>query len=106
MLSGRNPWSSKRYLRQRREVSACSIDTLALVPAVRLPCLSAQDATGNWIKILQRVPVRIPINADELARTLAGGFSHRGVNVNLHAQSSARYWPHNRRHKGFVRTNV
>ena len=27
--------------------------------------LPAQNATGNWIKIVQRVPVRIALNADE-----------------------------------------
>jgi len=29
--------------------------------------LPAQNATGNWIKIVQRVPVRIELQADELA---------------------------------------
>jgi membrane fusion protein (multidrug efflux system) len=30
--------------------------------------LPAQNATGNWIKIVQRVPVRIALRPDELAR--------------------------------------
>jgi membrane fusion protein (multidrug efflux system) len=30
--------------------------------------LPAQNATGNWIKIVQRVPVRIALQPDELAR--------------------------------------
>ncbi|HTL91989.1 MAG TPA: HlyD family efflux transporter periplasmic adaptor subunit [Steroidobacteraceae bacterium] len=29
--------------------------------------LPAQNATGNWIKVVQRVPVRITLDADELA---------------------------------------
>lgn len=29
--------------------------------------LPAQNATGNWIKVVQRLPVRIALNADELA---------------------------------------
>jgi membrane fusion protein, multidrug efflux system len=29
--------------------------------------LPAQNATGNWIKIVQRVPVRIALQLDELA---------------------------------------
>ncbi|KAF1035328.1 MAG: putative multidrug resistance protein EmrK [Burkholderia lata] len=30
--------------------------------------LPAQNATGNWIKVVQRVPVRIRLNPDEVAR--------------------------------------
>jgi membrane fusion protein (multidrug efflux system) len=30
--------------------------------------IPAQNATGNWIKVVQRVPVRIALKADELAR--------------------------------------
>jgi membrane fusion protein (multidrug efflux system) len=29
--------------------------------------LPAQNATGNWVKVVQRVPVRIVLNADEVA---------------------------------------
>ncbi len=31
--------------------------------------LPAQNATGNWIKVVQRVPVRIALNADEVAKS-------------------------------------
>ena len=31
--------------------------------------IPAQNATGNWIKVVQRVPVRIELNAQELARS-------------------------------------
>ncbi|HEY7238958.1 MAG TPA: HlyD family secretion protein [Burkholderiales bacterium] len=38
--------------------------------------IPAQNATGNWIKVVQRVPVRITIDADELAaRPLQVGLS-------------------------------
>lgn len=38
--------------------------------------LPAQNATGNWIKIVQRVPVRIALNADEVkAHPLRVGLS-------------------------------
>ena len=30
--------------------------------------IPAQNATGNWIKVVQRVPVRIQLDAAELAR--------------------------------------
>ena len=29
--------------------------------------IPAQNATGNWIKVVQRLPVRIALDADELA---------------------------------------
>ena len=49
--------------------------------------MPAQNATGNWIKIVQRVPVRIHINAQQLAEhPLRVGLSTQ-VKVNLHDQS-------------------
>jgi membrane fusion protein (multidrug efflux system) len=38
--------------------------------------IPAQNATGNWIKVVQRVPVRVTLNAEELkARPLQVGLS-------------------------------
>lgn len=52
--------------------------------------LPAQNATGNWIKVVQRVPVRISLNAKQLAEhPLRIGLSMR-VEVDLHDQSGAR----------------
>ena len=49
--------------------------------------LPAQNATGNWIKIVQRLPVRIAINADELQKhPLRIGLS-MDAEVNLHNQN-------------------
>ena len=49
--------------------------------------LPAQNATGNWIKIVQRVPVRIALDAQELDKNpLRIGLS-MAVDVNLHDQS-------------------
>jgi membrane fusion protein (multidrug efflux system) len=42
--------------------------------------LPAQNATGNWVKIVQRVPVRIAFDADEDTRRLRSGMS---VNVSI-----------------------
>ena len=30
--------------------------------------IPAQNATGNWIKVIQRVPVKISINKDDLSK--------------------------------------
>jgi membrane fusion protein, multidrug efflux system len=42
--------------------------------------LPAQNATGNWVKIVQRVPVRIAFDKDEDTRLLRSGMS---VNVDI-----------------------
>ena len=49
--------------------------------------LPAQNATGNWIKVVQRVPVRIALDAKQLAEhPLRVGMSAE-VTVNVHDQS-------------------
>lgn len=49
--------------------------------------LPAQNATGNWIKIVQRLPVRIALDAQELqAHPLRVGLS-MNVSVDIHDQS-------------------
>jgi membrane fusion protein (multidrug efflux system) len=49
--------------------------------------LPAQNASGNWIKIVQRVPVRILLDADDLkAHPLRVGLSTT-VHVDLHDAS-------------------
>jgi len=49
--------------------------------------LPAQNATGNWIKIVQRVPVRITLDPKELAdHPLRVGLS-MSVEVNMHDRS-------------------
>jgi membrane fusion protein (multidrug efflux system) len=57
--------------------------------------LPAQNATGNWIKIVQRVPVRVvftdPRQLDD--KPLRIGLS-LGVNVNLHDQSGSMLAQH------------
>jgi membrane fusion protein (multidrug efflux system) len=64
-----------------------TIDSLGAGTGSAFALLPAQNATGNWIKIVQRVPVRIHINAEELAKhPLRVGLSTL-VNVDLHDQS-------------------
>jgi len=64
-----------------------TIDSLGAGTGSAFALLPAQNATGNWIKIVQRVPVRIHINAEELTKhPLRVGLSTQ-VNVNLHDQS-------------------
>ncbi|MFJ2367091.1 HlyD family efflux transporter periplasmic adaptor subunit [Pseudomonas sp. NPDC087697] len=64
-----------------------TIDSLGAGTGSAFALLPAQNATGNWIKIVQRVPVRIHINAEQLAEhPLRVGLSTM-VNVNLRDQS-------------------
>lgn len=64
-----------------------TVDSLGAGTGSAFALLPAQNASGNWIKIVQRVPVRIHINAEELARhPLRVGLSTQ-VNVNLRDQS-------------------
>jgi membrane fusion protein (multidrug efflux system) len=52
--------------------------------------LPAQNATGNWIKVVQRVPVRIALDPQELAaHPLQVGLS-MDVEVDTHQRSGAR----------------
>ena len=63
-----------------------SIDSIGAGTGSAFALLPAQNATGNWIKIVQRVPVRIHINADQLAQhPLRVGLS-TVVDVNLRDQ--------------------
>ena len=51
--------------------------------------MPAQNASGNWIKIVQRVPVRIAVDAKQLAgNPLRIGLSMK-VEVNLHDQQGS-----------------
>lgn len=53
--------------------------------------LPAQNATGNWIKIVQRVPVRIALDASELeAHPLQIGLSMK-VDVSVRNQDGERF---------------
>lgn len=60
------------------------IDGLAAGTGSAFALLPAQNATGNWIKIVQRVPVRIALDPNQLAQhPLRIGLSVQ-VEVNLH----------------------
>ena len=37
--------------------------------------LPAQNATGNWVKVTQRVPVRLTLDSDATAQGLSSGVS-------------------------------
>jgi membrane fusion protein (multidrug efflux system) len=66
-----------------------TVDSVGAGTGSAFALLPAQNATGNWIKIVQRVPVRIHLNPDQLKdHPLRIGLS-TVVDVNLHDQSGA-----------------
>jgi membrane fusion protein (multidrug efflux system) len=65
------------------------IDSLGLGTGGAFSLLPAQNASGNWIKIVQRVPVRIRIDPEQLAEyPLRIGLSMR-ARVDLHQRGGA-----------------
>jgi len=68
--------------------------------------LPAQNATGNWIKVVQRVPVRIALEPEELAaHPLRVGLSMR-VEVDVHDQSGSQLAEGGRHDQSTDRTAV
>ncbi|UKE71966.1 efflux RND transporter periplasmic adaptor subunit [Xanthomonas graminis] len=66
-----------------------TVQSLGLGTGSAFSLLPAQNASGNWIKIVQRVPVRIAIDAKQLAQNpLRIGLSMK-VDVNLHQQGGS-----------------
>ncbi|MCI2243554.1 efflux RND transporter periplasmic adaptor subunit [Xanthomonas sp. PPL568] len=66
-----------------------TVESLGIGTGSAFSLLPAQNASGNWIKIVQRVPVRIAIDAKQLQQhPLRIGLSMK-VNVNLHDQNGS-----------------
>jgi membrane fusion protein (multidrug efflux system) len=63
------------------------VESLGIGTGSAFALLPAQNASGNWIKIVQRLPVRIALDADEVRKhPLRIGLS-MSVDVNLHGQN-------------------
>jgi len=57
------------------------VDSIGAGTGSEFSVLPAQNATGNWVKVTQRVPVRIAIDSSSGDRPLIAGLS---VNVTVH----------------------
>jgi membrane fusion protein (multidrug efflux system) len=51
-----------------------TVESLGSATGSQMSLIPAQNATGNWVKVVQRLPVRIRIEAD-LDHPLRGGMS-------------------------------
>jgi membrane fusion protein (multidrug efflux system) len=54
----------------RKTVFHGKVNGLGAGTGAAFALLPAQNATGNWIKVVQRVPVRITLDPKELAELL------------------------------------
>jgi membrane fusion protein, multidrug efflux system len=52
-----------------------TVDSLSPATSAEFSVIPAQNATGNWVKVTQRVPVRIKLDADTNAPQLRAGLS-------------------------------
>mgnify|MGYP003394383526 CR=1 FL=1 len=52
-----------------------TVDSLSPATSAEFSVIPAQNATGNWVKITQRVPVRIKLDAETNAPQLRAGLS-------------------------------
>jgi len=83
-----------------------TIASLGMGTGSAFSLLPAQNASGNWIKIVQRVPVRIVLDAAELADyPLRLGLSMH-VDVSLRDQSGPVLAAHVAREKPLLETDV
>ena len=51
------------------------VQSIAEATGSEFSVIPAQNATGNWVKVVQRVPVRIAFDKDEDTRLLRSGMS-------------------------------
>ncbi|MQM40095.1 hypothetical protein KBTX_04139 [wastewater metagenome] len=51
------------------------VESIAQATGAEFSVLPSQNATGNWVKVVQRVPVRIAINDGPSDRPLRAGLS-------------------------------
>jgi membrane fusion protein (multidrug efflux system) len=67
-----------------------TVETIAPASASSFSLLPAQNTSGNWVKVVQRVPVRVRVDADPGKPELRSGMS---VEVTI---DTGRYWrlPH------------
>jgi membrane fusion protein (multidrug efflux system) len=81
------------------------VDGLGVGTGSAFALLPAQNATGNWIKVVQRVPVRIELDKDQLAKSpLRVGLS-MNVEVNI-SNTDGKSLSHTTHDNAIAQTNV
>ncbi|MCB1475555.1 MAG: HlyD family secretion protein [Rhodobiaceae bacterium] len=72
------------------------VESIAQATAAEFSVIPAQNGTGNWIKVVQRIPVRISMNASNDDKALRAGMSS-----NVEVDTG-----HRRALPGFVKTAI
>ncbi len=62
-----------------------TVKSLAPATGAEFSVIPAQNATGNWVKVVQRIPVRIAVDASQDAEILRAGMSTE-VEIDTHHQ--------------------
>jgi membrane fusion protein (multidrug efflux system) len=52
-----------------------SVDTISPATGAQFSVLPAQNSSGNWVKVVQRLPVRLKVEANDKAAPLRAGMS-------------------------------
>ncbi len=52
-----------------------SVDTISPATGAQFSVLPAQNSSGNWVKVVQRLPVRLKVEANDNAPPLRAGMS-------------------------------
>jgi membrane fusion protein (multidrug efflux system) len=52
-----------------------TVEAIGAGTGAEFSLLPAQNATGNWVKVTQRIPVRLKVNTDKLPLSLSTGMS-------------------------------
>lgn len=70
------------------QVFHARVDSISQASGAEFALLPAQNATGNWVKVVQRIPVRIALQAgDDKAAALRAGMS---ASVEINTATSTR----------------
>ena len=63
-----------------------SVESLSAATGAEYSLLPPQNATGNWIKVVQRVPIRIKLQRNQQDPVLRAGMS---ANIQIDTRSSS-----------------
>ena len=63
-----------------------AVESLSPATGAEYSVLPPQNATGNWIKVVQRVPIRISLQPDHAEKMLRAGMS-AVVEIDTHSST-------------------
>jgi membrane fusion protein (multidrug efflux system) len=70
------------------------VTSIAPASGAEFSILPAQNSSGNWVKVVQRVPVRIELDDDDKRPPLRAGMSVIAEIDTGHHRSISELWGH------------